>query len=131
MTVWSGDSVVMDDEGYLYFVARKDDMIKSSGYRISPSEVEEVVFKTNLVSECAAIGVPHPEIGQAVFVIATGADAGDESTAGILAACRSELPNFMVPAEVVWRDALPKNPNGKVDRKQLQAEFNDTYDEAG
>jgi acyl-coenzyme A synthetase/AMP-(fatty) acid ligase len=131
MTVWSGDSVVLDDEGYLYFVARKDDMIKSSGYRISPSEVEEVVFQTDLVSECAAIGVPHPEIGQAVIIAASGPSPDDQAAEAIRSACQASLPNFMVPARIVWRESLPKNPNGKIDRKKLQADLGDMFDEAG
>ena len=131
MTVWSGDSVVLDDEGYLYFVARKDDMIKSSGYRISPSEVEEVVFQTDLVSECAAIGVPHPEIGQAVIIVACGPTPDDQAADAIRSACQASLPNFMVPARIVWQESLPKNPNGKIDRKKLQADLGGMFDEAG
>ncbi|HNP35737.1 MAG TPA: acyl-CoA ligase (AMP-forming), exosortase A system-associated [Woeseiaceae bacterium] len=130
MTVWSGDTVYADDEGYLYFVGRKDDMIKSSGYRISPSEVEEAVFGSGCVSECAAIGVPHPDIGQAIVVIACGTNPGEQASAEILVACRAALPNFMVPAQIVWRDKLPKNPNGKIDRKLLAEELADSGDES-
>jgi acyl-coenzyme A synthetase/AMP-(fatty) acid ligase len=130
MTVWSGDTVYADEEGFLYFVGRKDDMIKSSGYRISPSEVEEVVFKTGQVSECAAIGVPHPDIGQAVVVVASGSNPGDDASAEILSACRATLPNFMVPGQIVWQEKLPKNPNGKIDRKHLASELAGLYGEA-
>lgn len=127
MTVWSGDTVVKDGDGFLYFVGRKDDMIKSSGYRISPTEVEEVIYKTGLVTECAALGVPHPEIGQAVVITASGQQPTEETSTEITKACQRELPNFMVPSQIVWRDRLPKNPNGKIDRKQLSSELSDLY----
>ncbi len=127
IAVWSGDTVVKDEEGFLYFVGRKDDMIKSSGYRISPTEVEEVVYGTGLVNECAALGVPHRELGQAVVVAAHGKSADDESRDGILAACRAALPNFMVPSAIVWQESLPRNPNGKIDRKRLASELEDLF----
>ena len=127
MTVWSGDTVVADEEGFLYFVGRKDDMIKSSGYRISPTEVEEVIYNTGLVNECAALGIPHPEIGQAVVVAANSTDASEETSAAIINACKKALPNFMVPSQIIWQDLLPKNPNGKIDRKRLANELKDLY----
>jgi acyl-CoA ligase (AMP-forming) (exosortase A-associated) len=129
LAVWSGDTVVKDKEGFLYFVGRKDDMIKSSGYRISPTEVEEVVFKTGLVTECAALGVPHPDIGQALVIAAHSPNPGDETATAIIAACKQALPNFMVPAQILWRDSLAKNPNGKIDRKYLAGELQDLYQE--
>lgn len=125
MTVWSGDTVVADEDGYLYFVGRKDEMIKSSGYRISPSEVEEIVYQTGKVSECAALGIPHPMLGQAVVVVASGPNPGDESSAEILTECREALPNFMVPHAIHWQQQLPKNPNGKIDRKLLSDQLKD------
>ena len=70
MAVWSGDTVRMDDEGYLYFIGRNDDMIKVSGYRVSPLEVEEVVYASGLVAEAVAFGVPHPQLGQAIVLLA-------------------------------------------------------------
>jgi acyl-CoA ligase (AMP-forming) (exosortase A-associated) len=119
IAVWSGDTVRRDPDGFLYFVGRRDDMIKCSGYRVSPTEVEEAVFRTGLVGEAAAIGVPHPALGQAIVVVAVPkAGAGD--TRALLAACRDELPGYMMPAAVEWvATALPRNPNGKIDRKLL------------
>ena len=67
LAVWSGDVVRKDDEGYIYFIGRRDDMIKTSGYRVSPSEVEEVVYSSGLVAEVAAIGVPHSRLGRQSF----------------------------------------------------------------
>ncbi|TCO81001.1 acyl-CoA ligase (AMP-forming) (exosortase A-associated) [Plasticicumulans lactativorans] len=122
LAVWSGDTVRMDEDGFLYFIGRKDDMIKTSGYRVSPTEVEEVVYASGLVAEAAAIGISHPTLGQAIVaVIKPADDAGSDDA--LLAHCRRQLPNFMVPLAVVHRDALPRNPNGKIDRKSLAAEI--------
>ena len=122
LAVWSGDTVKMDDEGFLYFVGRRDEMIKTSGYRLSPSEVEEVVYTMGLVREAAAAGVPHPMLGQAV-ALAVYVDNDVGVAEQILAACKQKLPAFMVPAVVDVRTMpLPRNPNGKIDRKLLAGE---------
>ena len=119
--VFSGDTVRRDAEGFLYFVGRRDEMIKTSGYRVSPTEVEEILYGTKLVGECAAFGVDHATLGQAIQVVATppaGAERLD--VPALLAACRQHMPAYMVPAGVE-PDAgpLPRNPNGKIDRKLL------------
>ncbi|MGB0712006.1 MAG: acyl-CoA ligase (AMP-forming), exosortase A system-associated [Gammaproteobacteria bacterium] len=126
IAVWSGDLVKTDAEGYLYFVGRKDDMIKSSGYRISPLEVEEIVYQSGLAAECAAFGVPHPELGQAV-VLAVANDNGTTDTEALISHCKTALPAFMVPAHVEPRSSLPRNPNGKIDRKTLALELKDLF----
>lgn len=127
LAVFSGDTVYADEEGFLYFVGRNDDMIKSSGYRISPTDIEDQIYATGLVSECAALGVPHPELGQAIVVIATGAKADDKISREIIRSCKIELPNYMIPKEVQWREEMPKNHNGKIDRKRLALEMSDHY----
>jgi acyl-CoA synthetase (AMP-forming)/AMP-acid ligase II len=73
IAVFSGDTVRKDAEGFLYFIGRRDEMIKTSGYRVSPTEVEEILYATRLVGECVAFGVDHPTLGQAIRVIATRA----------------------------------------------------------
>ncbi len=123
MAVWSGDTVRMDEEGFLYFVGRRDEMIKTSGYRVSPTEVEEVVFATGLVADAAAVGVPHPTLGQAVVIVVAPAPGKSEDTQALLDSCRKQLPMFMVPLHVDWRESLPRNPNGKYDRPKLAAEL--------
>jgi acyl-CoA ligase (AMP-forming) (exosortase A-associated) len=123
IAVWSGDTVRMDEEGFLYFVARRDEMIKTSGYRVSPTEVEEVVFTTGLVADAAAIGVSHPTLGQAIVLVAVAAPGTIPSSARLLDVCRQQLPNFMVPQQVEWRESLPRNPNGKYDRSRLAVEL--------
>ena len=123
--VFSGDTVRRDEEGYLYFIGRRDEMIKTSGYRTSPTEVEEVLYATRLVGECAAFGVDHPSLGQAIQVIATappGAETVDVDA--LLAQCRQRMPAYMVPASVeVAPGPLPRNPNGKIDRKLLATQW--------
>ncbi|MCB0074842.1 MAG: AMP-binding protein, partial [Caldilineaceae bacterium] len=127
LAVWSGDQVVKDDEGYLYFVSRQDDMIKTSGYRVSPTEVEEIAYATGLVAGAAVLGLPHPTLGQGIALLATRNHEREHSAQSLedalLAQCRRELPNFMVPLAVIIRDALPHNPNGKIDRRALSAEY--------
>ncbi len=125
VAVYSGDTVRRDAEGFLYFIGRRDEMMKTSGYRVSPTEVEEVLYATQLVGECAAFGVEHPTLGQAIQVIATplaGADALD--AAAVLTLCRSRMPAYMVPAGIhAVAGPLPRNPNGKIDRKALASQW--------
>jgi acyl-CoA ligase (AMP-forming) (exosortase A-associated) len=129
LAVWSGDTVRRDEEGFLYFISRRDEMIKTSGYRVSPTEVEEVLYATGLVGEVAALGVPHPVLGQAIVVVATGRDGARLDPEELLARCRNQLPAFMVPARVDVRAGnLPRNPNGKIDRKLLAQEMQGLYE---
>jgi acyl-CoA ligase (AMP-forming) (exosortase A-associated) len=123
LAVWSGDAVRQDEEGYFYFVSRRDEMIKTSGYRVSPTEIEEVLYGTRLVSEAAAFGVAHPVLGQAIAVIATPAEGVTLTPDRVKTECQKHLPAFMVPAHVeILAGSLPRNPNGKIDRKQLALE---------
>jgi acyl-CoA ligase (AMP-forming) (exosortase A-associated) len=128
IAVFSGDTVRTDEEGFLYFVGRRDEMIKTSGYRISPSEIEEVLYGSQLVGEVAAFGVPHRVLGQAIVVVATPKDGASLDAKRLLAACRESFPAYMVPARVEVRAGpLPRNPNGKLDRKLLAAEFEELF----
>lgn len=126
LAVWSGDQVMKDAEGYLYFISRKDEMIKTSGYRVSPTEVEEIAYASGLVNAAAALGLPHAGLGQAILLVVaagTQAPAGTALEDAVLAHCRRELPNFMVPSAIIVRDALPHNQNGKIDRRLLADEY--------
>jgi acyl-CoA ligase (AMP-forming) (exosortase A-associated) len=127
IAVWSGDTVRADEDGFLYFVGRGDEMIKTSGYRVSPTEVEEVVFASGLVADAAAVGVKHPTLGQAIVIVATPAAGHVTNERAVLDHCRKELPAFMVPTRIEWRDALPRNPNGKYDRPRLATELADLF----
>jgi len=120
LAVWSGDTVRRDADGFLYFIGRSDDMIKVSGYRVSPTEIESVLYATGLVAEAAAFGIDHPQLGQAIAVIAVPVDETTDAAA-LLAECKRRLPAYMVPARVDLRAApLPRNPNGKIDRNLLR-----------
>lgn len=117
---WSGDQVVEDEDGYLYFVARDDAMIKSSGYRISPTEVEEVLMATGLFRHVAVIGLPDEWTGQRVHAVGVADTPID--TAAALRTAAEKLPTHMVPRAIELVEALPTTPNGKVDYKRLVAE---------
>lgn len=130
IAVFSGDTVRRDEEGYLYFIGRRDEMMKTSGYRVSPTEVEEILYATGKVGECVAFGIPHATLGQAICVIATGKDGTQLDPAILLTECRQCMPAYMIPAAVEVREGpLPRNPNGKIDRKTLSTEF-DTANKA-
>ncbi|WP_426173136.1 acyl-CoA ligase (AMP-forming), exosortase A system-associated [Massilia sp. TWR1-2-2] len=131
MAVWSGDTVRKDEEGFLFFISRNDEMIKTSGYRVSPSEVEEVVYAREQVAEAAAIGVSHPTLGQAIVVVAHCKEGMAIDADALMAACKPHLPAYMLPARIVMADtSLPRNPNGKIDRKLLSQQFENTFMEA-
>jgi acyl-CoA ligase (AMP-forming) (exosortase A-associated) len=124
IAVFSGDTVRRDADGFLYFVGRRDDMIKTSGYRVSPTEVEEILLETGLVGECAAFGLPHETLGQSITVVAVPAPGNTVSPESLIEAllkeCRYRMPSWMVPAHVkIWPGILPRNPNGKIDRTAL------------
>ena len=124
MAVWSGDTVRMDAEGFLYFIGRGDDMIKVSGYRISPTEIEEAVHASQLAGEAAAFGVAHPVLGHAIVLLAVAKEGENLDAALLLKECQRRLPAYMVPAHVeILREALPRNPNGKIDRKLLRQSY--------
>jgi acyl-CoA ligase (AMP-forming) (exosortase A-associated) len=132
LVVWSGDTVRKDEEGFLYFVSRRDEMIKTSGYRVSPTEIEEVVYRTGLVAEIAAFGVDHPALGQAIVVVAQPAPGEAADTKALVDACKEHLPAFMLPQRVDWLEQpLPRNSNGKIDRKQLSQERAGIFAPAG
>lgn len=119
--VFSGDTVRRDAEGFLYFIGRRDEMIKTSGYRVSPTEVEEILYATRLVGECVAFGSAHATLGQAIQVIASAPDGSSAvDIAALKAECRQRMPAYMLPAAIeVMAGPLPRNPNGKIDRKLL------------
>jgi len=128
ITVWSGDRVRIDEEGYLYFVGRKDDMIKTSGYRVSPTEIEEIMYANEAIEHAAALGVPHPLLGQAIVVAVTPRKGLTVDIDALTNDCKQHLPSFMVPLEINVFDKLPKNPNGKIDRKQLASQFQHLFE---
>ncbi|MCB1724135.1 MAG: acyl-CoA ligase (AMP-forming), exosortase A system-associated [Gammaproteobacteria bacterium] len=126
LAVWSGDRVKRDAEGFLYFIGRNDEMIKTSGYRVSPGEIEEVVFQIDGVEQAVAFGAPHPQIGYGIVLIVQTASATID-VESILAHSRLHLPLFMIPGHVHVAAELPRNPNGKIDRKALSIQFAEVF----
>ena len=123
VAVWSGDLVRRDAEGFLYFVGRADEMIKTSGYRVSPTEVEEVVYGTGLVRDAVAVGLDDDRLGQHIVLLVSPriGEAVDEEQ--LLQQLRHELPRYMVPQRIVVRDELTRSPNGKFDRVSMRREL--------
>ena len=98
-------------------------MIKTSGYRVSPSEVEEALYASQLVDEAAVFGVAHEELGQIIVALVVAPAGVQLDVARLSAHCKTTLPAFMVPARFEVRDALPRNPNGKINRSVLRDEL--------
>ncbi len=121
MAVWSGDRVRRDGDGLLYFVGREDGMIKTSGNRVSPTEVEEAVIASGYATEAVALGLPDPRLGEAIALVLRPDRSGEEPA--LRAWLRQQLPNFMQPGPILWRDELPRSPNGKLDRVALKQEL--------
>ncbi len=119
MYLYTGDLFRMDREGYLYFVGRRDDIIKSRGEKVSPKEVENVLFAHEGISEAAIVGDPDAVLGQSIRAIVTLMPYQELTEKEVLAYCRKHLEDFMVPQKIEFRDELPKSPNGKIDKKQL------------
>ena len=142
---WSGDLARRDEAGFLYFESRREELLKLHGYRVNPAEIEEVIMRADAVRDVCVIGVPHPALGQAAVALVVaevgGAEAGDAEGGGTVngrtaagtinertlaavgAHCRTELPSFMIPEHLAIVQTLPDNPNGKVDRRALQARW--------
>lgn len=124
--VWSGDRVTKDEQGYLYFIGRNDDMIKSSGYRISPAEIEEVIYQHPSIKEVSAIGIPDPKLGQAILLVLVPQKTNPETDFDekkLRQYCRQQLPNFMQPKRIELINSLPRNPNGKINRQLLTQKY--------
>ncbi len=120
--LYTGDLFHADDEGYLYFVGRRDDIIKSRGEKVAPREVENVLCRHPAVAEAAVVGVADEILGQAVKAIVAVRAGSSVTERELLHHCASHLEDFMVPKIVELRDALPKTPNGKIDKRALEAE---------
>ena len=121
MAVWSGDRVRRDEAGLLYFVGREDGMIKTSGNRVSPTEVEEAALASGLVAEAVALGYPDARLGEGIALVVRPDRRGEEEA--LRAFLKRQLPNFMQPGPILWREELPRSPNGKLDRVALKAEL--------
>jgi long-chain acyl-CoA synthetase len=117
---YTGDLFRVDEEGFFYFVARKDDVIKSRGEKVPPKEVENVLYSLGGVREAAVIGVPDPTLGQAIKAFVSLEPGSSLVEADIIRHCRANLEDFMVPRCVEIRPELPKSTNGKINKLELQ-----------
>jgi len=118
--LYSGDYFRRDDAGFLYFLGRKDDMIKSKGERISAKEVENILCALDGIAEASVIGVPDEILGQAIKAFIVTAPAYELTEKDIMKYCAANMETFMVPKYIEFMDELPKTPNGKIDKKQLK-----------
>jgi acyl-CoA synthetase (AMP-forming)/AMP-acid ligase II len=117
--VFTGDTVTRDADGYLYFVGRRDSMIKTAGYRVSPTEVEEVASRFAGIEDCVAVGLPNIEIGEDIALVYTSPQAVDEAKFRLF--LKRELPKHMVPRHLLHRPGLPETGNqGKIDRQRVR-----------
>ncbi len=120
--VWSGDQVYCNAEGYLFFVSRMDDMIKTSGYRVSPGEIEAELIAHEDIKEVVVISAPHSQLGGGIIAIIIAKQQQlDEKQ--IRRYCMKQLTNFMVPHHIALVDTIPRNANGKVDRALLKEQY--------
>jgi acyl-CoA synthetase (AMP-forming)/AMP-acid ligase II len=118
--VYSGDLVKTDEDGFLYFVGRRDAMIKSSGFRISPTEVESVLFQTGRLREAAVIGIPDEILGQSIKALVVPRDGDVVDAEALIAFCAERMPRHMVPKSVEPLPSLPKTGSGKIDYPALR-----------
>jgi fatty-acyl-CoA synthase len=119
----SGDLGMIDDEGYITVVDRKKDMIKSGGENVASREVEEMIYRLPQVSEVAVIGLPDPKWVEAVtaVIVVKAGQALDE--AAVIAHCAQHMAGFKTPKRVVFTDTLPKNPSGKLLKRDLRVRY--------
>jgi acyl-CoA synthetase (AMP-forming)/AMP-acid ligase II len=126
LAVWSGDQVRRDRDGYLYFIGRTDEQIKTSGYRVSPGEIEEVAYQLPSIEQAVAFGVPHPQLGSGIVLLFQAGTPRIDADA-LRAHCRAHLPTYMVPGLIEQVDDIPRNPNGKLDRKSLSTRYHAAF----
>jgi acyl-CoA ligase (AMP-forming) (exosortase A-associated) len=119
--VWSGDRVVQEEAGLLTFVGRQDGLIKISGNRVSPEEIEEAAMAGGLLTGAVAFGVPDERAGQAIVLVAESAKLPDEK--GLRQQMGRILPPFMLPSRIMFAERLPRSPNGKFDRRAIAERF--------
>jgi acyl-CoA synthetase (AMP-forming)/AMP-acid ligase II len=120
--LYTGDLFKADDEGFLYFVARKDDIIKTRGEKVSPKEVENVLYELAGVREVAVVGIPDPVLGAAIKAIVVAEPGAGLTEREVIRHCAKSLEDFMVPKLVEFRAELPKTDTGKISRREAVAE---------
>lgn len=119
--LYTGDLFRMDEEGYLYFIGRRDDIIKTRGEKVSPKEVEEVLCAMEGVAQAAVVGVPDPVLGQAIQAVVSLRPGFHLTAQEIRAHCTANLEDFMVPKHVIFQDEMPQTSSGKISKRELAA----------
>jgi acyl-CoA ligase (AMP-forming) (exosortase A-associated) len=117
---YSGDLVTLDEDGFLYFIGRRDALIKCSGFRVSPTEVEETLFQSGKLREAGVIGVPDLVLGQSIKALVVLADGQSGTPEELIEFCATRLPHYMVPRVIEIVDSLPRTTSGKVDYPALR-----------
>ncbi len=120
--LYTGDLFRMDEEGFIYFVGRKDDMIKTRGERVSPKEVEDAIYAMEGIAEVAVIPVPDDILGSAIKAYVVAKNGYELTEKRLFLHCRKMLEEFAIPKYFVFRDSLPKNASGKIDKLLLKQE---------
>ena len=121
-----GDAVMMDKDGYIFFQAREDDMIKSSGFRLAPTEIEDAIIRHPAVRDDAVVGIPDEVLGQKVVAMVElepGHTASQDLASDIIKSCLDVLGMYKLPREVVFMDAIPRTPTGKILKKVLRKDY--------
>jgi len=126
----SGDLATIDDEGYITVVDRKKDMIKTGGENVASREVEETIFRLPQVSEVAVVGLPHPYWIEAVIAVIVVRPGQSLTEAEVIAHCQAQMAHFKVPKKVVFAEALPRNPSGKLLKRELRSSYQKLLAEA-
>ena len=119
----TGDLATIDEDGYLYLVGRKKDLIASGGKTIYPAEVEEVIYQHPDVIEVAVIGVPDEKLGESLKAVIVARKEAKVTEEEIIEFCRERLPDYALPKTVTFMEKLPRNPAGKILRKALQEKY--------
>lgn len=119
--LFTGDLFYTDQDGFLYFVGRKDDIIKTRGEKVSPKEVENVLYAMPEISEAVVVGVPDPVLGAAVKAIVVPAPDASPTEKDVVRHCARHLEDFMVPKQIEFRDSLPKTDSGKISRRLAES----------
>jgi amino acid adenylation domain-containing protein len=120
--LYTGDLFKTDEDGYLYFVGRKDDIIKSRGEKVSPKEIENVLYALDGIQEAAVVGTPDPIFGMAIKAVIVLAEGSKLTEKEILRHCAQRLEDLMIPKSIEFRTSLPKTDSGKIRRSEVQAE---------
>jgi acyl-CoA ligase (AMP-forming) (exosortase A-associated) len=120
IAVWSGDRVRVGEHDLFFFVGRADALIKTSGNRVSPTDIEEAAVASGAAVEAAAFGYPDARLGEAIALVVRGSREAEDT---LRAHLKRELPNFMQPSAILWREEMPRSPNGKLDRERLREEL--------